>query len=124
MKYNRPYSRARWGTMAKDYEIGVDFHRLRQERFAKAQKAIKASGLGAVLCFDMDNIRYITGTTIGEVFRDFMSHYCICPREGKPMLFDPAVPAKRISCPWMEDRMEPPISVLKGALLPKLKLME
>lgn len=122
MKYNRPYSRTRWGTLAKDYEIGVNFHRLRQERLGKAQKAIKAAGLGAVLCFDMDNIRYITSTTIGEVFRDFMSHYCICPREGKPMLFDPAVPAKRISCPWMEERMEPPISVLKGALPPATNL--
>lgn len=122
MKYNRRYSRARWGTMAKDYEIGVDFSRLRKERFAKAQAAVKAAGLGAVLCFDMDNIRYITGTTIGEAFRDFMSHYCICPKEGRPMLFDPAVPAKRISCPWIADRMEAPISILKGALPPATNL--
>ena len=122
MKYNRPYSRARWGTMAKDFEIGVDFNRLRQERFAKGQAAVKTAGLGAILCFDMDNIRYITSTTLAIGFRDFMSHYCICPREGKPILFDPAVSAKRISCPWLEDRMEPPISILKGALPPEANL--
>jgi Xaa-Pro dipeptidase len=110
--------------MAKDYEIGVDFQRLIRERFEKAQAAVKAAGLGAVLCFDMDNIRYVTGTTIGEAFRDFMSHYCLCPREGKPFLFDPAIPAKRISCPWMEDRMEPPISILKGALPPATNLQD
>ncbi len=122
MKYNRPYSRARWGTMAKDFEQGVDFDRLRRERLAKAQAAIKARGLGAVLCFDMDNIRYICGTTIVEVARDFMSHYCICPAEGKPILFDIAVPAKRISAPWLENRLEAPISILKGALPPETNL--
>ena len=118
MKYNRPYSRARWGTMAKDFEKGVDFDRLRRERLAKAQAGIKGRDLGAVLCFDMDNIRYITGTTIVDLFRDFMTQYCICPVEGKPVIFDSAVPAKKISAPWMEDRMHPPISILKGALPP------
>ena len=102
MKYNKPYSRARWGTLARDTEVGVNFQRLREERFQKAQAAVRTRGLGAVLCFDMDNIRYVTGTAIGDAFRDFLSHYCLCPREGKPFLFDPAVPAKRISCPWME----------------------
>ena len=124
MKYNRPYSRARWGTMAKDYEVGVNYQRLIQERFLKAQAAVKARGLGAVLCFDMDNIRYVTGTLLGNVFRDFLDHFCLCPREGKPYLFDPAVAAKRISCPWMEDRMEAPISILKGALPPETKLQD
>jgi Xaa-Pro aminopeptidase len=115
MKYNRPYSRARWGTMAKDFEAGVDFQRLRQERFERTQAAVKARGLGAVLCFDMDNIRYITGTKLCDAFRDFVDHYVVCPEEGNPFLFDSAVPAKRISCPWMEDRMAAPISILKGA---------
>ena len=124
MKYNRPYSRARWGTMANDYEVGDNYQRLIQERFLKAQAAVKARGLGAVLCFDMDNIRYVTGTLLGNVFRDFLDHFCLCPREGKPYLFDPAVAAKRISCPWMEDRMEAPISILKGALPPETKLQD
>jgi Xaa-Pro dipeptidase len=48
-----------------------------------------------------------------------MTQYCICPAEGKPVLFDSAVPAKRISAPWMEDRMAAPMSVLKGALPPE-----
>ena len=80
MKYNVKEARSRWGTMAKDYELGIDFHRLRQERFQRAQAAVKAAGLGAVLCFDMDNIRYITSTNIGEAFRDFLDHYCLCAR--------------------------------------------
>jgi Xaa-Pro dipeptidase len=122
MKYNVKEARSRWGTQAKDYEIGIDFHRLRRERFERAQTAVRASGLGAVLCFDMDNIRYVTSTTIGEAFRDFLDHYALCPRDGKPFLFDPAVPAKRITCPWLEGRMEAPISALKGALPPQTNL--
>jgi Xaa-Pro dipeptidase len=105
--------------MAKDFERGVDFDRLRRDRLAKAQAAIAARGLGAILCFDMDSIRYLTGTTIVDLFRDFMTQYCICPREGKPVIFDSAVAAKRISSPWMEERMHPPISILKGALPPE-----
>ena len=30
MKYNVKEARSRWGPMAKDYELGIDFHRLRQ----------------------------------------------------------------------------------------------
>lgn len=124
MKYNISYAKARWGTLARDYEIGVDFQRLIRERFSKAQTAVNAAGLGAVLCFDMDNIRYVCGTYIGDIFRDYLSHYCLCPKEGGAYLFDPAVAAKRISCPWMEDRMEAPISILKGALPPATNLQD
>ena len=124
MKYNRSHASANWGTMATDWEQGVNFSRLREERFKKAQDAIKKSGLGAVLCFNFDNIRYITGTHIGEWCRDKLNRYAICPKEGKPFLFDPATPAKRISCPWMEDRMEPPISNMLGSLPPAMNVQE
>jgi Xaa-Pro aminopeptidase len=120
VKYNRPNTRASWGTMATDWEAGVDFDRLKRERFEKAQAAVKARGLGAVLVFEMDNVRYLTGTHIGEWCRDKMNRYAICPREGKPFLFDPAPPAKRISSPWMEDRIETPISNMLGAIPPEL----
>ena len=124
MKYNRPHATAKWGTMAADWEAGVDFPRLIRDRFQKAQASIKAKGLGAVLAFNFDNIRYITGTHIGEWCRDKMNRYAICPREGGAFLFDPAVPAKRISSPWMEDRMESPISTMLGALPPAMKVEE
>ena len=39
MKYNRPNARATWGTMAKDWEAGVDYSRMIKERFEKAQAA-------------------------------------------------------------------------------------
>jgi Xaa-Pro aminopeptidase len=124
MKYNRPHATAHWGTMATDWEAGVDFPRLIRDRFQKAQASVKAKGLGAVLAFNFDNIRYITGTHIGEWCRDKMNRYAICPREGGAFLFDPAVPAKRISSPWMEDRMESPVSTMLGALPPAMKVEE
>jgi Xaa-Pro dipeptidase len=110
--------------MGTDWEINVDFVRLRDERLQKAQAAIRARGLGAVLAMDMDNVRYITGTHIGEWVRDKMNRYAICPRQGKPFLFDPAPPAKRISSPWIEDRMEAPISNMMGAVPPALNVQQ
>ncbi len=124
MKYNVPHARANWGTMGKDWELGVDFSRLRRERFERAQAAIKAAGLGAMLAFSFDNIRYITGTHIGEWCRDKMDRYAVCPREGGAYLFDPAPPAKRISCPWLEGRVEAPISTMQGALPPAMKVQD
>lgn len=124
MFYNRPHATAKWGQMAMDWEIGVPYPRLIQDRLQKAQKAIKASKLGAVLAFNFDNIRYMTGTHIGEWCRDKMNRYALCPKEGKPFLFDPAVPAKRISCPWMEDRMEPPIANMLGSLPPAMNVQD
>ncbi len=82
MFYNRPHKTATWGTMAKDWESGVNYPRLREERAQKAQAAIKAAGLGGVLCFTMDNVRYVTGTHIGEWARDKFDRYAICPAEG------------------------------------------
>jgi len=124
MKYNRPHSTAAWGTMAKDWEQGVDFARLNRERFERAQAAIKRAGLGGVLCFNFDNIRYVTGTHIGEWARDKFDRYALCPRDGLPFLWDPAPPAKRISSPWIADRVAAPISIMQGALPPQMRVEE
>jgi len=124
MQYNRPHATAHWGMMNLDFESGVNTDRLREERFAKAQKAVQDSKLGSVLCFHWDNIRYITSTHFSEATRDKMARYAICPREGLPYLFDPAVPAKRGMCPWMEERMEPAIATMLGALPPDMRVDE
>ena len=85
MKYNRPHATASWGTMGKDWEQGIDFQRLIQERLARAQAAIKHAGIGAVLCFNMDNIRYIpalyrNGRAISSIVlrcvRAKVRHFC------------------------------------------------
>ena len=118
MKYNRPQATASWGTMAKDWERGIDYQRLFNDRLKRAQDAVRHAGLGAVLCFNFDNIRYVTGTHIGEWARDKFMRYALCPVEGPPFLWDPAPPAKRISSPWIADNVAAPISTMQGALPP------
>ena len=119
MHYNRPHATATWGTMGTDWEAGVDFHKLNKERPERARKAIEEAGLAAVLCFNFDNIRYITGTHIGEWARDKFDRYALCPSDGSPFLWDPASPAKRKSSPWMGNRVEAPVSTMQGALPPE-----
>jgi Xaa-Pro dipeptidase len=108
----------KYGTMNVDFEDRVNFERLRNERLAKARASLQASDLGSLLCYDFDNIRYITGTTIGEWARNKMNRYCILPRDGEPLLFDPAAAAKRKSCPWIVDRLFPAVGSMRGAIPP------
>src|SRR5260370_26356436 len=49
-----------------DFEERVDFKRLHAYRLGRARQALARSGLGAVLVFDQYNIRYLSGTVIGE----------------------------------------------------------
>ena len=54
------------GVMAVDFEERINFQRLHRYRLARTRQALKNSELGAVLCFDANNIRYMTSTNIGE----------------------------------------------------------
>ena len=54
------------GVMNVDFEERVDFRRLHRYRLGRARQAVRNSTLGALLCFDNNNIRYITSTAIGE----------------------------------------------------------
>src|SRR5262245_45168303 len=72
-----PDPRHRWdrplqapGHMQVDFEERVDFRRLNAYRLGRVRQALAGSGLGALLVFDQYNIRYISGTVIGEWARD------------------------------------------------------
>ncbi|MDR0294149.1 MAG: Xaa-Pro peptidase family protein [Oscillospiraceae bacterium] len=118
MQYNQKYRRTRYGTMARDFELGVDYNKLRAERFQRAQQQVREKGLGGVLCFDSDNIRYITSAYLPYGMREYFNDYCFLPKEGKATLYDLAAAAKRITCPWLEGRIEAPITLYRGALPP------
>lgn len=77
-----------FGFMAVDYEIRVDYDRLRKERLQRAKKQMKKDGLGALLCFDGDNIRYITSTHHPQWARGKMARWSVLPRGGEPILFE------------------------------------
>ena len=105
-----------YGTMGVDWEQRVDFDRLRRERLARANEHLRASELGALLCFDMNNIRYITATHIGTWAMDKLIRFCLLPQGGEPILWDFGSAARhhQIYCPWLgEDRSRAGISTLR-----------
>ena len=46
------------GIQGVDWEVRVDFDRMRKERLAKVRKAVADSGLDLLLVFRLENIRY------------------------------------------------------------------
>ncbi|MDA8374862.1 MAG: Xaa-Pro peptidase family protein [Actinomycetota bacterium] len=92
------------GRMAVDFEERVNFDRLRDYRLGRVRAALDASELGALLCFDINNIRYTTSTQIGEWARDKVARYSLITRGGDPVIWDFGSAAKhhRIYAPWLE----------------------
>jgi Xaa-Pro aminopeptidase len=110
------------GTMAVDWEQRIDFDRLRNERLARVNDALKKSEMGALLCFDMNNVRYITHTHIGTWAQDKMSRFTLLTRGGDPILWDFGSAAKhhQLHCPWLGDRSRAGIPLLRGAMSPEM----
>ncbi len=69
-----------YGVMGVDWEQRVQFERLRDERLARVKQGLAQSELGALLCFDMSNIRYITATHIGTWASDKLNRFCLLPQ--------------------------------------------
>src|SRR6516164_2692329 len=92
------------GRMNVDFEQRVDMARLREYRLSRAMGALEASGLGALLVFDNNNIRYLTGVAIGEWTRDKLCRYALYTRTGELFLWDfgSAAVHHRMYCPWLK----------------------
>jgi len=90
--------------MNVDFEERLDFARLRQYRLDRAKAAMEAAGLGALLVFDNNNIRYLTGVAIGEWTRDKLCRYVLYTRTGELVLWDfgSAAVHHRLYCPWLK----------------------
>ena len=71
-----------YGTMGVDWEERVRVDRLREERLARISGLLAESELGALLCFDMVNIRYITATHIGTWAQDKLNRFCLLARRA------------------------------------------
>jgi Xaa-Pro aminopeptidase len=106
-------------TMGVDWEQRVDFARLRHDRLVRAQQALRASELGALLLFDQNNIRYVTSTHIGEWARDKNARFVLLPREGDPVLWDFGSAAKhhRLYAPWLPpESFRAGVTPMRGAM--------
>src|SRR3954471_16755393 len=110
------------GTMAVDWEQRIDFDRLRRERLARVKEGLAKSEMGALLCFDMNNVRYITSTTIGSWAQDKVSRFTLLPQNDEPILWDFGSAARhhQLNCPWLGERSRPGIPLTRGAMTPEM----
>ena len=115
-----------FGLMAVDWEERVDVERLRRDRLQPIKSALKRSELGSLLCFDMNNIRYITATHIGTWAMDKLVRFSLLPQDDEPVLWDFGSAARhhQIYCPWLGERSRAGISTLRGATHPGSGLAE
>src|SRR5262249_22447828 len=91
------------GHMQVDFEERVDFRRLHAYRLARVRQALARSGLGALLVFDQYNIRYISGTVIGEWARDKLTRWSLLTGNGEPWVWDFGSAARhhKLYAPWI-----------------------
>ncbi len=110
-----------------DFEERVDFHRLHEYRLGRTRRALAKSGLGALLLFDQYNIRYISGTVIGEWARDKLTAGACSPETGSPGC---GISARRRGITACPRPQLPPNQCLagmvgmRGAVSPKAGLFE
>ena len=114
------------GPMGVDFEQRVDFSRLHRYRLGRARAALDASELGALLCFDVNNIRYITSTKIGEWERDKLCRFALLTRNGEPILWDfgSAAVHHRLYVPWLKpENCKAGLIGMRGTVPPAFGLM-
>jgi Xaa-Pro dipeptidase len=116
------------GIQGVDWEVRVDFERLRQYRLSRTREALERSDVGALLLFETSNIRYVTGTQIGYWAFNKGERYTLLTRTGRPRIFDfgSAAKAHRRQLPHLFDETN---SVggntgLQGAIHPRVGLQE
>jgi Xaa-Pro dipeptidase len=115
------------GRMSVDWEERVDFRRLHDYRLKRTRDAIANAGLGAVLVFDMNNIRYITSTHIGEWARDKVARFALLTPKGEPILWDFGSAAKvhRLHAPWLRpENSRAGMTGLRGSVAPEAGLSD
>src|ERR671923_525024 len=108
-----------FGLMGVDWEERVNLERLRQDRLTRIKAALKRSELGGLLCFDMNNIRYITATPIGTWGMDKLIRFCLLPQGDEPIMWDFGSAARhhKLYNPWLGDeRSRAGISTLRGSV--------
>jgi Xaa-Pro dipeptidase len=114
------------GIAAVDWEVRVDFERLRTYRLDRARQALERSDLGALLLFETSNIRYVTATQIGYWAFNKGERYALLTRTGRPRIFDfgSAAKAHRLQLPHMYDETNAVggNTGLQGAIHPRVGL--
>src|SRR3984893_16424218 len=110
-----------YGLMGVDWEERVNFERLRTERLARIKTLLRESEMGALLCFDMNNIRYITATHIGTWAMEKLARFSLLPQDDEPIMWDFGSAARhhKLYCPCLGERSRAGISTQRGAMSPE-----
>ncbi len=111
-----------YGINGTDWEDRIDYPRLRRERLERARIQLEATELGGLLCFDMNNIRYLSATHIGTWAMDKLTRFCLLPRGGEPIVWDFGSAARHhaLYCSWLgPERSRAGISTMRGAFSPE-----
>lgn len=116
------------GIMGVDFEERVDYRRLHTYRLSRARMALEKSDLGALLVFDVNNIRYLTSTKIGEWERDKLSRWALLTRDSAdPILWDfgSAAVHHKLYTPWLKpENCKAGLVGLRGTVAPEFGLMK
>ena len=115
------------GVKQVDFETRVDFQRLRKYRLSRTKNALKNSGLGALILFDVNNIRYITGTKIGEWERDKLCRFALLAGDEEPFVWDfgSAAVHHQLNCDWLDpNRCLAGMTGMRGTVPPSVGLMK
>ncbi len=110
-----------------DFEGRVDFRRLQRYRLARARAALEASECGALLLFDVNNIRYVSSTKIGEWERDKLCRFALLMRGAEPIVWDfgSAAVHHRLYCDWLApDNVRAGMLGMRGTVPPSAGLMK
>ena len=110
-----------FGLMGVDWERRIDFERLRLARLDRIKQLLRASELGALVCFDPNNIRYITSTLIGTWSNDKFVRWSLLMQDREPIMWDFGSAARhhQIYCPWLDTRSRAGITNFRGGIRPE-----
>src|SRR5437763_12585452 len=126
-RYNWGRALPALGIMGVDFEERVDYRRLHRYRLSRVKQALENSELGALLVFDVNNIRYITSTKIGEWERDKLCRWALLARDGEPILWDfgSAAVHHKLYTPWLNpENCKAGLIGLRGTVNPAFGLMK
>ena len=116
-----------WGHSSVDFERRIDHDRLRRYRLARTRKALQASNAGTLLLFDVNNIRYVSSTKIGEWERDKMCRFCLLTGDDAPYVWDfgsAAMHHKKFADWLVPDHCRAGVVGMRGTIPPEFGLMQ
>ena len=90
------------GVGGVDYRAGIDYERLRRDRLARTQAALKEAGLAAAILTRQENIRY--ATSLRGPFFEPQLRYALAFAEGDPIMYElgDMLETQRVHATWVK----------------------